>query len=46
MKDVINNNTEVRMAARNFGISETALSCHLFKFQEKETPNDFEHSRK
>ena len=46
MKGVINNNTEVRMAARNFGISKPKLSCHLLKFQHKGTPNDFEYTAK
>jgi hypothetical protein len=36
-KDVINNNTKVRMAAHNFGISKT-LRHHFFKFQEREKP--------
>jgi hypothetical protein len=32
------------MMARNFGISNTTLSCHLVKFQEQETATDFEHT--
>jgi hypothetical protein len=34
IKDVINNNTKVRIAAHNFGISKTTLSHHFLKFQE------------
>jgi hypothetical protein len=32
------------MAACNFGISKTALSRHLLKFQEQATPTDFEYT--
>jgi hypothetical protein len=32
------------MAARNLGISETTISRHLLKFQEQETPTDFEYT--
>jgi len=28
----------------NFGISKTTLSRHLMKFQEKETPTDFQYT--
>jgi hypothetical protein len=37
-KDIINNNTKLRMAAFNFGISETKLSCYLLQFEEQEPP--------
>jgi hypothetical protein len=40
-KKLINNNTKVRTAAYNFGISKTTLIHHLLKFQEKETPTNF-----
>jgi hypothetical protein len=42
IKNTINNNTKVRMAAFNFAISKTKPSCHLLKFQEQESPSDFE----
>jgi len=32
------------MAARNFGISKTAIGHHLLKFREQETPTDFEYT--
>ena len=32
------------MATCNFGISKTTLSHHLLKFQEQETPTDFEYT--
>jgi hypothetical protein len=32
------------MATWNFGISKTTLSHHLLKFQEHETPSDFEYT--
>ena len=44
IKDVINNNIIVRMAARNFEISKTTISRYLLKFQEQETPTDFEYT--
>jgi hypothetical protein len=46
MKDVINNNTILSMAARNFGISKTTttISRYLLKFQEQDTPTDFEYT--
>jgi hypothetical protein len=46
IKNVIINNTKVKMAASNSGISRTTLSCHLFKFQEQERPTDFEYTAK
>jgi hypothetical protein len=42
VKDTINNNTKLRVAALNFGISKTKLSCYLWQFQEQEPPTDFE----
>lgn len=41
---MINNNTILKIAARNFGISENTVSRHLLKFQEQETPMDFEYT--
>jgi hypothetical protein len=35
---IINNNAKLRMAAFNFGISKTKLSCYLLQFQEQEPP--------
>jgi hypothetical protein len=32
------------MATWNFEISKTTLSHHLLKFQEEETPTDFEYT--
>jgi len=39
VKDIINNNKILRMAAFNFGISKTNLSCYLLQFQEQEPPS-------
>jgi hypothetical protein len=43
-KDVIINETKVRMAAHNVRISKNLLSHHLVKFQEQESLTDFEYT--
>jgi hypothetical protein len=35
MKDTINSNIKVRMAAFNYGISKAKQSCHLLKLPEQ-----------
>jgi hypothetical protein len=37
LKDVVNNKTEVRIAAYKFGISRFILSCHFVKFPDQGT---------
>lgn len=45
VQDIVNNNAKLRMAAFNFGISKTKLSCYLLQFQEQEPPpTDFEYT--
>jgi hypothetical protein len=38
VKYIINNNTKLRIAAFNLGISKTKLSCYLLQFQKQELP--------